>query len=128
MPAPLAYDPAMADDVSFQAEDLGTYTVLRASGFLDVSTSPRLRDALNEVPLGSNRHVLLDLGGIEFLDSSALGVILSAWKHMQSEGTALAVVSPHEHITKIFEITALTLSIDVYPSVGEARERLGLPS
>ena len=125
---PLAYDRAMADDVSFQVEDLGTHTVVRANGFLDVSTSPRLRDALNEVPVGSNRYVLLDLGGIEFLDSSALGVILSAWKHMHAEGSTLAVVSPHEHVTKIFEITALTLSIDVHPSLDEARERLGLSS
>ena len=99
---------------------------MRATGFLDVSTSPHLREKLAQVIGTGPRVVLVDLGGIEFLDSSALGVILNGWKQMQAEGATLAVVSPEARITKIFEITALNLSINIYPSLDAARDDLGL--
>lgn len=116
----------MAEDVVLEEEKLGSHTVIRATGFLDVSTAPRLREKLLQVIGSGPGAVLLDLGGIEFLDSSALGVILNGWKQMQADNAVLAVVSPQARITKIFEITALNLSIGIYPSLEQARSDLGL--
>ncbi|HET9075802.1 MAG TPA: STAS domain-containing protein [Acidimicrobiales bacterium] len=116
----------MAEDVDFQSEDLGSYTVVRAIGYLDFSTSPRLREKLHQVIETAPRVILLDLGQIEFLDSSALGVILNAWKQMQADDATLALLSPQPRITKIFEITALNLSIRIFSSLDEARAELGL--
>ena len=110
----------------FQSEDLGSFIVVRPTGYLDVSTSPRLREKLHQVIETAPRAIVLDLGQIEFLDSSALGVILNAWKQMQADDATLAVVSPQQRITKIFEITALNLSIKVFSSIEEARSGLGL--
>ncbi len=110
----------MADDVVLEVEKHPEYTVIRASGYLDVSTSPRLREKILEVAADLPSVLLVDLGPIEFLDSSALGVILNGWKVLQSEGSTLAVISPQERITKIFEITALNLSIKVFHSTDEA--------
>jgi len=116
----------MPDDVSFEVERLGTHSVVRPTGYLDISTSPRLREALRDLPVGSEGAVILDLSSIEFLDSSALGVILSAWKHLQAEDAKLLVVSPQAPITKIFEVTGLTLSINLYSSLEEADADLGV--
>ena len=110
----------MADDVVLEVEKHPTYTVIRASGYIDISTSPRLREKILEVASEDVSLLLLDLGAIEFLDSSALGVILNGWKLLQAEGGTLAVISPQERITKIFEITALNLSIHLYKSTDEA--------
>lgn len=110
----------MADDVVLEVEKHPAYTVIRASGYLDVSTSPRLREKILEVAADTPAVLLLDLGPIEFLDSSALGVILNGWKLLQAEGSTLAVVSPQPRITKIFEITALNLSIKVFQSTEDA--------
>lgn len=114
----------MADDVVLEVEKHPAYTVIRVSGYLDVSTSPRLREKILEVAAESPSVLLIDLGPIEFLDSSALGVILNGWKLLQAEGGTLAVISPQERITKIFEITALNLSIKVCKSVDEALAEL----
>ncbi len=110
----------MADDVVLEVEKHPAYTVIRVSGYLDVSTSPRLREKILEVAADAPSVLLIDLGPIEFLDSSALGVILNGWKLLQAEGGTLAVVSPQARITKIFEITALNLSIKIFQSVDEA--------
>jgi anti-sigma B factor antagonist len=99
---------------------------VRARGYLDVSTSPRLREKLLQAIDTAPRVVILDLSAIEFLDSSALGVILSAWKQLQADDATLAVVSSQARITKIFEITALNLSIGIFPSLEAARSELDL--
>lgn len=114
----------MADDVVLEVEKHPAYTVIRASGYLDISTSPRLREKILEVAADEPALMLLDLGPIEFIDSSALGVILNGWKVLNSAGSTLAVVSPQERITKIFEITALNLSIQLFKTVDEAVEAL----
>ena len=110
----------MADDVVLEVETLPTHTVISATGYLDVSTSPRLRDKILEVAAAEPPLLIIDLGPIEFIDSSALGVILHGWKVLQAQGSTLAVVSPQARITKVFEITALNLSINMYPSMEEA--------
>jgi anti-sigma B factor antagonist len=106
--------------VEFSVERHGAYQVIRVNGFLDVSTSPRLREQIHRVAEEAPRVVIVDLGAIEFLDSSALGVILNGWRLMQTEGGVLAVVSSQERITKLFEITALNLSIRLFSSLDEA--------
>lgn len=116
----------MADDVVLEVVRHEAYTVIRARGYVDVSTSPRLREKLHEVAAEAPRLVIVDLGAIEFLDSSALGVILNGWKVLDAEGSTLAVVSPQERITKLFEITALNLSIGLYKSLEEALAELGV--
>lgn len=114
----------MAEDVAIEVEKHASYSVIRVSGYLDISTSPRLREKLLEAAADELPLVILDLGPIDFLDSSALGVILNGWKLFQAEGSTLAVVSPNERITKTFEITALNLSIRLYQSLDEALEEL----
>src|SRR5579875_3197574 len=110
----------MADDVDFEVERQPSHTVIKVSGYLDISTSPRLREKILEVAGDDPAAVILDLGSIEFLDSSALGVVLNGWKLLQAEGGTLAVISPQARITKIFEITALNLSIHLYQSTDDA--------
>lgn len=114
----------MADDVVLEVERQPSHTLIRASGYLDISTSPRLREKIHEVASDAPPLLLLDLGAIEFLDSSALGVILNGWKLLQAEGATLAVISPQSRITKIFEITALNLSIPLFQSTDEALAEL----
>lgn len=114
----------MADDVILEVEKHPGYTLIRVSGYLDISTSPRLREKILEVAEEAPPVLLIDLGPIEFLDSSALGVILNGWKLLQAEGSTLGVISPQQRITKIFEITALNLSIRVFASLEEALAEL----
>ena len=110
----------MADDVVLEVAAFPTHTVIAASGYLDVSTSPRLREKIVEVAATEPALVIVDLGPIEFIDSSALGVILHGWKVLQAQGSDLVVVSPQHRITKLFEVTALNLSIKLYASTAEA--------
>lgn len=110
----------MADEVSFEVEHNPGYTLIRPTGYLDLSTSPKLREKILKLADERPDVLIVDLGVIEFLDSSALGVILNGWKVLNAEHSVLAVVSSQARITKIFEITALNLSIRLFNSVDDA--------
>lgn len=101
--------------------DVAPGTVLvRASGELDVFTTPLLRDALLGLPLESLSAAVVDLAGLTFIDSSGLGVLVAAQKKLRTGGGALRVVCDGGPVLRMLEITGLLGTITVFGTVDEA--------
>lgn len=100
------------DIVVSPAEGASAVTVVAVTGEVDVATAPRLRQEL--VALSSQgRHLLVvDLGGVDFLDSTGLGVILGALKRVKAAGGDIAIARAEPQVAKVFEITRL---VDILP-------------
>ena len=81
--------------------------VITVSGEIDVATAPQLREALHGVIARGQPTVVLDLLGVTFLDSTALGVLVGGLKRCRELGGELHVVVADVRIRKIFEITGL---------------------
>jgi anti-sigma B factor antagonist len=76
------------------------------SGELDMSTAPELDEALTEV-CRSGRRLIVDLRGLEFMDSTGL-TLLTRWSlAAERDGFSLALVPGNERIQRLFEITRL---------------------
>ena len=60
------------------------HTVLEIGGEIDVYTAPRLRERLIEMVDAGERHVVVDLGRVEFLDSTGLGVLVGAHRRLRA--------------------------------------------
>jgi anti-sigma B factor antagonist len=84
--------------------DGGRVFVLR--GELDASTCPGLSQLL-AAPPGS--RIVLDLSHLNFMDSSGLGAIHSAWRAASKEGGSLVLCRPNTMIQRILEITGLDM-------------------
>lgn len=69
---------------------------------------------------GGARHVVVDLGRVDFLDSTGLGVLVGALKRLRSVGGSFALVCDKEPLLKIFRITALDQVFPLYPTVDAA--------
>jgi anti-sigma B factor antagonist len=97
-------------DQDFRIEErlAGALPVIAVSGEIDVATAPQLRETLHRVIAEGGSTVVLDLLGITFLDSTALGVLVGALKRCRELGGDLHVVLADPRIMKIFEITGLT--------------------
>ena len=54
------------------------YTVLAVKGEVDVYTAPRLREKLVELVSQGKHQIVVDLEGVDFLDSTGLGVLVGA--------------------------------------------------
>jgi anti-sigma B factor antagonist len=81
--------------------------VITVVGEIDVATAPQLRESLHGVIAQGQSTVVLDLLGVTFLDSTALGVLVGGLKRCRELGGELHVVVADARIRKIFEITGL---------------------
>ena len=112
----------MATDVNFgvsEIEHRGT-PVLEVRGEVDVSTAPELRERLLALSEQGRTVAVVDLSDVSFVDSTALGVLVSGVKRLRSAGGDLRLVVTQPRISKVFEITGLTDVFHIYQSADEA--------
>jgi anti-sigma B factor antagonist len=98
----------------------GPATVLSVSGEIDISTAPRLLEALADLDGSARETLVLDLTAVSFLDSSALGALVGTQKEIAAAGGRLTVVCSDPKVLRIFTITRLTEVIDVVSSLDDA--------
>jgi anti-anti-sigma factor len=87
--------------------------LIALSGELDLSGAPALDqeiEALSRRP--EVRRVVLDLRGLDFLDSSGLRVVALADRRLTAGGRSLALVRGNEHVQRVFEITRMVERLD----------------
>src|SRR4051812_2807329 len=96
------------------------HTVLEGGGEGDGYTAPRLRERLIELVEAGARNVVVDLAGVEFLDSTGLGVLVGAMKRLRVANGRFGLVCSKEPLLKIFRITALDQVFPIYPTVEAA--------
>ena len=98
----------------------GDCAVLRVTGEVDVYTAPMLRERIRELAASGAVHLITDLGQVDFLDSTGLGVLVGGLKRLREDGGSLALVITAPRILRIFQITGLTKAFDAWPSVTDA--------
>jgi anti-sigma B factor antagonist len=86
----------------------GAAVVVAVGGELDLDTSPRLRSVLLDLVRDQgNRSLVLDVADLTFLDSSALGVLVTVQRDLAAMAGRLVVRSPSNAVRRVFEITGL---------------------
>jgi anti-sigma B factor antagonist len=107
-------------DLTLNSRTEGEHTVLAVSGEVDVYTAPSLRDRIAELLDGGKRKLVIDLGGVEFLDSTGLGVLVAGLNRAREVGGSLSLVCPQERVLKLFRITGLDEVFTVHSTVDDA--------
>jgi anti-sigma B factor antagonist len=107
-------------ELSLATRTVAEHTVLEVGGEVDVYTAPRLRERLVELVDAGARNVVVDLGGVEFLDSTGLGVLVGAMKRLRVANGRFGLVCSKEPLLKIFRITALDQVFPIYPTIEAA--------
>jgi anti-sigma B factor antagonist len=102
--------------------DRGGWTVVEVEGQIDAATAPQLRQALVEAQYGASTRLLLDLDGVEFLDSMGLGVIVGAVKRARSHDGELVLVCTRDRLLHLLELTGLTQVLQVAASQSDVIE------
>lgn len=98
--------------------------VVAAGGELDLFTSERLREKLADVLELGGRRILVDLTGVSFMDSTALGVLVGAGKTLQASGGQMVLVADDPRVQRVIEITGLARVFRVEASLPEAVQQL----
>ena len=105
----------------FRIEDRmdGGRSVITVVGEIDVATAPQLRESLHAVIAQGQATVVLDLLGVTFLDSTALGVLVGGLKRCRELGGELYIVVTDARLRKIFEITGLNKVFPIVDALAE---------
>jgi anti-sigma B factor antagonist len=107
-------------DLSLSTRSVGDRTVVDVGGEIDVYTAPKLREQLVELVNEGHYHLIVDMEGVDFLDSTGLGVLVGGLKRVRAHEGSLRLVCNQERILKIFRITGLTKVFPIHGSVDEA--------
>ena len=98
--------------------------VIRAEGEFGLENADEFRSVV-DVALASGRPVVVDLSGVDFMDSTGLSVILIALKDAWARGQALLVAGPlRDAIHSLFAISGVASYLTVHPSWNAAVEAL----
>ena len=103
-------------------------TVIAVGGEIDVYTAPRLREKLISLVESGSHRLIVDMGEVEFLDSTGLGVLVGGLKRVRAHDGWIDLVCTQGRILRIFRITGLNKVFDIYDTVSDAQSaRSGLP-
>ncbi|HKY64792.1 MAG TPA: STAS domain-containing protein [Acidimicrobiales bacterium] len=103
-----------------EVSELAGWTVVHVYGELDVATSPTLREQLIRLVGEGRSRLVLSLDGVDFLDSTGLGTIISALKRVRTHDGDIRLVCTQARITRLFEITGLDKAIPLLPTLDAA--------
>src|SRR5579862_9327407 len=100
-----------------------TAALVDVNGEIDVATTPELRSTLHQLAEDTDiRTLVVDLDGVDFIDSSGLGVLIGCARRLRSRGDNgdLKLVCNRLNLLRVFEITGLDGVFAIHANVPDA--------
>jgi anti-sigma B factor antagonist len=94
--------------------------LITITGELDIAATPELSTVMLMAARSPGPLVVLDLAGVEFIDSTALGTLLKAGNEVEASGKRLRVVCAGGPVRKLLELTNLTNRFQLCPTRDDA--------
>ncbi|MDQ6750638.1 MAG: STAS domain-containing protein [Actinomycetota bacterium] len=93
---------------------------LRFSGELDIATAPEVEEELRRLEAGAPPVLVLDLRGLEFMDSTGLRTVVAADTRAREAGRRLVVVRGPAAVDRIFTVTQLDERLEIVEDLAAA--------
>jgi anti-sigma B factor antagonist len=106
-------------ELRFSMEPHGASVVVSVQGELDVVSSQQFDDCLAEASDHGDR-VILDLSAVDFMDTTALAVVVGHWRRQVAAGGMFLLAGARYRYIKALWITGLADRLPMYDTVGEA--------
>jgi anti-sigma B factor antagonist len=97
----------------------GERVVLRLDGELDLASVPTLEDAMMDATFDGMAEIVLDLRGVEFIDSTGLRAILLQDKRSTERGQTFALVRGSEQVQRLLDLTHVDEHLKIVSSPEE---------
>lgn len=112
-------------NLQFQSRQLGDKSaIIKLIGEADVFTLPAARQEMLKLIEEGVNWLIVDLEGIDYLDSTALGTLVGMLKRVRERSGELVLVGPKPRIRRLFEITRLEQVFSIYPDEKQAIESI----
>lgn len=104
--------------------DQGGLKAVAISGEVDLSTSPKVRDALLDCILGGS-GVVVDLSQVAYIDSSGVASLVEAFQSAKSRKLAFALASVGATPMRVLKLARLDQVFIIHDTVDTAIAALG---
>jgi anti-sigma B factor antagonist len=98
--------------------------VIAVTGEIHVTTAPQFSQRLNDAIADGVRGVVIDMSGVEFIDSTGLSVLLNGLRRVTRNDGRLSLVVTNPTVLRLFEITRLDSTFDIQPTREAAMARV----
>ncbi len=90
------------------------------NGPVDSDTYNELQEKLNEVIDDNTKAVILDMGGVDYISSAGIGVVMNVKKSLHQKNANFAMVNLRPQIKKVFDVMKILPVIDILDDIPEA--------
>lgn len=97
----------MSLSIKINYDDEKDIWVVLPEGEIDIYTSPKLKDRLNEAFNERKADILIDGKNLDYLDSTGLGTLISLFKKARENDNKIYLENIKPNIRKLFDITEL---------------------
>ncbi|MCU1487452.1 MAG: Anti-sigma factor antagonist RsbV [Actinomycetia bacterium] len=104
--------------IAIEGAVTGGLAAVAVRGELDIRSAPDLRAWLAKALDDGVARIVIDLAGVEFMDSSGLGVLVGAHKRLARVGGRLSVVGVSTAVARLLSVTGLARVFDVRDATG----------
>ncbi len=107
--------------LAIASREVDGVTVLDLSGRITLGEgSVRLRDAIRDLIGKGQKRILLDLGEVNYIDSSGLGELVSAFTTAKNQGANLKLLKLTKKVHDLLQLTKLYTVFDIYDDEASA--------
>jgi anti-anti-sigma factor len=99
-------------------------TVIELQGSVDVSQAMDLRELLGDKIDGPRARVLVDLSHVRLIDSSGIGILVTAHRRAAGAGAAFAIANPNGSVARVLQMTRTDQLLRVFDTVEQAEQEL----
>jgi anti-sigma B factor antagonist len=85
----------------------GRAAIITVSGELDLASAPALEAELEQAGASDSELLVLDLRGLEFMDSTGLSVIVKAHQRLSEDGRSLCLIRGPQQVQRLLDLTGV---------------------
>ena len=107
--------------LTIASREVGGVTVLDLSGRITLGEgSVQLREAIRDLISKGSKNILLNMGDVNYIDSSGLGELVSAFTTAKNQSAALKLLSLTKKVKDVLQLTKLYTVFDIYDDEASA--------
>jgi anti-sigma B factor antagonist len=106
-------------ELAEERSDEGAH-VIRVRGEIHVSTAPEFAQRLSGAIDSGRTAIVLDMAGVEFIDSTGLSVLLNGLRLVSQMHGRMAIVCANPTVLRLFQITSLDDTFDIFDDRAKA--------
>lgn len=94
--------------------------VVSLSGDLDIDSATEFSARIAAVTAAAAAHVIVELSGVHFIDSSGLNSLVVGARETEHRGGSFVAAAPSSYVARVFDLVRIGESIHIVGSVAEA--------